>query len=330
MAQATAQALREDEALGPPASTGAGAPPVARARTGVVRRSRLRWPVIVSLALHSAVAAAVVRMPSQETGALQEPTDAISVELFASHVMEQAVEPIVESAAAMPAATALEDGEAVESLAAAEPVSASPVESMPVETVVAAEPAVVDSVDSVVTGEGPEAEIAAVPAREMDEPKPDTPKPDTPKPERPARKPDPEKPSVKPETRRETAANPDRGKDKDTRTKGGVAARGATDRAATGGRASASAGSMVGYAARVRARVASNKPGMAGRKGTAVVSFAVTGGGGLAYARLSRSSGVPALDQAALAAVRRSAPFPTPPAGASAGQRAFSIPFHFR
>jgi protein TonB len=50
----------------------------------------------------------------------------------------------------------------------------------------------------------------------------------------------------------------------------------------------------------------------------------------LAYATLSRSSGNAALDQAALAAVRRAAPFGAPPSGTSSAQLRFSIPFYFR
>jgi protein TonB len=61
-----------------------------------------------------------------------------------------------------------------------------------------------------------------------------------------------------------------------------------------------------------------------------MVSFGVSRSGGLSYVRLARSSGVSALDQAALAAVRRSAPFPPPPAGVPAGRLTFSMPFYFR
>lgn len=69
----------------------------------------------------------------------------------------------------------------------------------------------------------------------------------------------------------------------------------------------------------VRAKVARNKgQNSSGRRGTVVVTVGVTRSGGLQSARISQSSGIAALDQAALAAVRRSAPFPPPPAGAPA------------
>ena len=111
--------------------------------------------------------------------------------------------------------------------------------------------------------------------------------------------------------------------------KGGAQARGKTSKKRSGGQASASAGSVRNYAARVRAKVARNRPRGVRARGTAVVSFGVSRSGGLRYARLSRSSGNGALDSAALSAVRRASPFPTPPRGASLRQLSFRIPFHF-
>jgi len=98
-----------------------------------------------------------------------------------------------------------------------------------------------------------------------------------------------------------------------------------------GGRGSsaATAGAIASYGARVRARILSNRPAAYGA-GRVVITFAITSGGGLHYARLARSSGNAALDRAAIAAVRRAAPFPPPPAGSSPPQLTFSIPFSFR
>jgi len=112
--------------------------------------------------------------------------------------------------------------------------------------------------------------------------------------------------------------------------KGGANARGKMAKKKSGGRVSASRGSVNNYAARVRARIARNKPRGLRQRGMAVVSFGVSRSGGLRYARLVRSSGNSSLDSAALSAVRRSSPFPTPPRGASLRQLSFSIPFHFR
>lgn len=105
-----------------------------------------------------------------------------------------------------------------------------------------------------------------------------------------------------------------------------VASRGQKQDTRGAARTTASRGDILSYAALVRARVASNKPGGSGSGGTVVVSFGVSGSGGLAYVRINRSSGQSGLDQAALAAVRRSGPFPAPPDGQS---HAFSVPFHF-
>lgn len=108
----------------------------------------------------------------------------------------------------------------------------------------------------------------------------------------------------------------------------------AISKAATGspssGRVSASTGSIVSYAARVRARVAASKPAGGGRRGTVVISFGITRSGGLSYASVSRSSGDPGLDRSVLTAVRGAAPFPIPPDGASSGQLRFAVPFYFR
>jgi protein TonB len=57
-------------------------------------------------------------------------------------------------------------------------------------------------------------------------------------------------------------------------------------------------------------------------KGTAVIAFSVSSGGGLAGVSVARSSGSAELDRAALSLIRRAAPFPRPPSGA---QRQFSI-----
>lgn len=308
--------------VGPACDFDAGPLTVGPARP---RASRGRWPVAVSLFLHASVAAAIIQVPMAETGLAPVSADAISIEFVTSNVLDQAVLSEIADAAAALAPTAPQDGEAADSLAAAEPVEsvdARPVADDAPEPVEATETTDAEEFDAVVTGAGPEAEITP------------------PSVTKPAKEPAPQK-VTKVEKKRETEKTTevtrkpterktDTGKDDATRAKGGVAARGTSDRQSKGGKVSASAGSIVGYAARVRARVASNKPSSAGKRGTAVVSFGVTRGGGLAYARLARSSGNAALDQAAVSAVRRAAPFPAPPAGASASQLSFSVPFHFR
>ncbi len=111
----------------------------------------------------------------------------------------------------------------------------------------------------------------------------------------------------------------------------GTNRQGAAGRSRGGGKrtSQAGAGAVSGYGARVRARILANRPSAFG-VGRAVVTFGVASSGGLRFVRLARSSGDGRLDQAALAAVRRSSPFPTPPAGASAAQLTFTIGLSFR
>lgn len=95
------------------------------------------------------------------------------------------------------------------------------------------------------------------------------------------------------------------------------------------GSSRASRGAIQNYGARVRSRISANRPGSVGR-GRVRISFGISKSGRLRYARIVRSSGNAAVDRAALAAVRRSSPFPKPPAGASLRQLRFAIPFTFQ
>jgi protein TonB len=278
-----------------------------------------RWSAgIASLTLHSAVAIALVASPSvRETGAIETSTEAISVELVASAVIEHTGAWDADAAAALPAATATNDGATSPVMAASDPAEAATAQEVPSEAVTAALAEAGEQAETVISGLAPEVEIQSL------------------KSEREQKTNAAQKGQQAKDPRENTdqltpARKPDKRQARETQVTGGVRARGASAAAQSGGRVSASAGAMVGYAARVRARVASNRPSVGGGGGTAVISFGVTTAGGLAYARLARSSGMPALDQAALAAVRRSAPFPSPPPGATARQLAFSIPFHFR
>ena len=68
------------------------------------------------------------------------------------------------------------------------------------------------------------------------------------------------------------------------------------------------------YAATVRSRLAHHKPANS-NLGGAMVSFAIGADGRLSSARVVRSSGNTRADKAALATVKRAAPFPKPPSG---------------
>lgn len=80
------------------------------------------------------------------------------------------------------------------------------------------------------------------------------------------------------------------------------------------------------YAA-VRRKVGRGRVSAGRARGTAVISFKISGNGGLVAASVAKSSGNARLDQAALRAVQRAAPFPRPPAGA---KRSFTLPFTSR
>lgn len=96
------------------------------------------------------------------------------------------------------------------------------------------------------------------------------------------------------------------------------------------GRVSASQGNALSYGARVRAQLAHNKPKSIGIRGTVRVSFGIASDGGIRYVKISESSGSAALDDAALTVVRKSAPFGEPPADLTPSQLVYVIPFYFR
>jgi protein TonB len=295
-------AAEEQTDLVSPAETGVADAVAVQAvdEPGSASPRLLTIAIVTSLSLHAAAAAAVlvstVTLP--EYGVLAEDNEAISVEITQTAVLE-AVEATPLKDAASKAATAMQPGQA------------RPAETEP-ETIKASEVAP----DQLDTTEDPLEVLrgAAAPAEQVQA-----------KTHEPAKK-------VRNETQRteRPGKQPKKKRHAPPQMAGGATARANAAKAATSGRVSASRGSIVSYAARVRSQVARHKPPGRGPRGTARVSFGVSRSGGLAYARLTRSSGSAALDRAAVAAVRRAAPFGAPPAGASAAQLRFSIPFYFR
>ncbi len=81
------------------------------------------------------------------------------------------------------------------------------------------------------------------------------------------------------------------------------------------------------YAGKVHSAIARNRRGIKGATGSATVTFTIGPAGFIRGARVSRSSGKQALDQAALSSVRGAAPFPAPPPGAKS---TYSIQIYFR
>jgi colicin import membrane protein len=96
------------------------------------------------------------------------------------------------------------------------------------------------------------------------------------------------------------------------------------------GRVSASRGSILNYRAVLSAYVTRNKPPNPGAgRGVTKISFVVTASGGVASARVARSSGKSPLDQAAVSNLRRIAPLPRPPEGATPAQLSFTLEITF-
>lgn len=96
-----------------------------------------------------------------------------------------------------------------------------------------------------------------------------------------------------------------------------------------GGRAGATPGEIRAYQARLGARIRANKPSGRGSRGYVEIAFAIEADGRLASAAVKRSSGNTMLEERALNAVRKSAPFPKPPPLMTGRQLQFSVPFTF-
>ncbi|SNT27602.1 TonB family protein [Tropicimonas sediminicola] len=76
------------------------------------------------------------------------------------------------------------------------------------------------------------------------------------------------------------------------------------------------------YPGKVFSRINRVRRSATNARGETVVAFAIGANGALASISIARSSGSPSLDEAALAQVRRAAPFPPPPQGA---RRAYTV-----
>ena len=78
-----------------------------------------------------------------------------------------------------------------------------------------------------------------------------------------------------------------------------------------------------------RAKRYPSKAQSRGEQGVAQLAFSVDRSGGVHGARIVRSSGSSALDQAALALVQRAAPLPPPPAEITGSRIAISVPIRY-
>lgn len=272
--------------------------------------------VAASVFIHSAVLAAVFLWSDENPGAIPEASEAVSLAMFRSDVLEAVTPSQTREAAASPAAVAADEGANAETPAPADELKSAE----PDETLVARNAPLVEAAPA--APEGIEVLEGTLDTEDV------TGRERTDEAQKQSRIAPPEKKPARPVTKTKRSDPKPRRKSKTTaKRKGGTRSRASKGSAASSGRVSASRGAAINYAAKVRARVASRRPAGGGRRGTVVVSFGVSGSGSLAYARIGRSSGNAALDRRVLSAVRGAAPFPRPPPGAT---RRFSIPFYFR
>lgn len=108
----------------------------------------------------------------------------------------------------------------------------------------------------------------------------------------------------------------------DGNARGNSAASNGAGRNSDGGKAALSK-----YKAKVQARLQRVARGFSGSgRGTAIVSFVIGSNGGVSGIRLTKSSGSPAIDKAALAAVQRASPFPPLPPESGLSRWPFAAP----
>jgi protein TonB len=295
----------------------AGNPAEGLIRSGLqlARRERLlafNAAAVVSLLVHAGILLAVLDGFGRiDQGAIPVPSDAVSVELVATDTLDALKPARPSDPAPSPEATAPVAGsstpsqpsESMEHLEKHEPVEKSA-------------PAVPDADDAETraANQGEPVEAPAAPAADS---------PAETVGELP-------KAAIEGEDARSKRKEATQVEKKAARPKGGITSKAKAGKGTGSGRVSASTGSILTYAALVRARVAGNRPSGGTAGGTAIVAFGLTSTGALAYARIARSSGNAANDRMALVAVRGAAPFPPPPTGATPSQLQFTIPYYFQ
>lgn len=246
-----------------------------------------------SLLLHGVVLAAVFYWVEQKPGAIEAPTEAISIELLSSEVLE-AVELSASLAAAASTASIQSEADAAENSPAPAQPAERPERVEPTEHVFVKEAPAVDklsdSTPQVLDVPQGTNEAAEQSGKERKEPPKDVEASDS------RSKPVEDRITAS-EMAEPAAAAEFRRTDTKPSKKGGASSRSTKGTVASSGRISASTGSAINYAALVRARVAGRKPPGSGRSGTVVVSFGVSHSGGLSHASVARSSGDAGLDR---------------------------------
>lgn len=189
---------------------------------------------------------------------------------------------------------------------------------------------------SPVTAEQPEITATVAPAETViPEEKPEVVKPEPEKKPEPKKEPEKERPKKKPAKKRAG----DAGKQMESVNKGqtdGVENAVASSSTGKKGAKNQAFGNAAesNYKGKVRSKVQRHfrypkAADRAGIHGTVQVSFTVLADGGVGNVRISKSSGSPVLDEAALNAVRGAEPFPKIPDAANRGSWPFTIPLQF-
>ncbi len=217
-------------------------------------------------------------------------------------------------------------------VAAVEPQEIVPQEMVPTEVAPTPEAAeIVPEMSEAIEVQGAEVEIAAIPIPEIKpeivERPPEMVKPLERKAEKPVEK-------KKVENRKKKAG--DKGDSAQALIRGQVDGSQDAKTSASGGQKKGNASSagnaaVSNYPGKVRNKINRAKRRFNGNGGgVATVSFVVSASGQATSIRIARSSGQPALDEAALEAVRRAAPFPEIPDGAGRASWPFSVPISFK
>ncbi|HTV71748.1 MAG TPA: TonB family protein [Rhizobiaceae bacterium] len=197
------------------------------------------------------------------------------------------------------------------------PTEATPAEQAVTEVAQPVEPVEPETVAEATPDTAPIPEKRPEPVKQAEASKPEIEK--KPEPKKVAEKP---KPKVKPEKeeKRTTKTAGSGGQNTSDARKGDAGGRsdGTKAKNVTGKGTEKVAGnaSASNYKGKVRSKVVrASKRSRVRKTGEATVAFTVTANGGLSGVRLSRSSGSPEIDKAALSAVQRAAPFPPTPDG---------------
>lgn len=274
---------------------------------------------LISLLCHGSVLATLLYLAEPKSGAIEQPTEAISLASVRSEVLE-AVSASPLTAAAAETSVAASVGE-VEESAAAQPDQAAELEvDQPLGDAALDEPEVRDAPEpegiDVLRGDLQSDRSAGEDVQTLER--------NSEARARSRRNRDQSEPR---ESKKQASPRSNGAQPSEAKKNGAASVRAKVGSTSSAARVSASSGSALNYAALVRARVAARKPGGGGGHGTVVVTFRVARSGALNSARVTRSSGNSSLDGSVLAAVRSAGPFPPAPPGANL---TFSMPFYFK